>query len=122
MSLIESFTIEVVYLDACPFVEVLTGNEEYPDRDIEVDAVHAGLEQPWLDVLEHLGAHSDEHSCVSCQGPVGFVLYENDERPAWSGLRWEITVLARQDGGPVLALCETCHPSLSVLVEESLSG
>ena len=55
----------------------------------------------------------DAHTCAvpGCEQPVGYVLHEDDDNPARSGLAWHWTTLVLVPGNDVRAVCEECSPT-----------
>lgn len=91
--------IEFVVFDSSPFQSYDTLLPEYWDLPF------------WFtDKLWHMADHLDNSLCSGCRTGVGYVLHEDDDNPARSGVRWVVTYLARQDGGTVKPLCEECGP------------
>src|SRR5580704_16220714 len=93
-------TIEYVWLEIMPFVKGLDGDE--------VSAEHTALPEPFLTALKRIITDVDSSNCVTCDDAIGFVLTENAD--GFECPEWRITTLAREDGGPVVLLCESCTP------------
>lgn len=70
----------------------------------------ADLPEVYVAALDAIVRNADNVECDSCGNGVGYVLHEDDDNPARSGCRWHSVWLAREDNGPVVALCEDCSP------------
>lgn len=103
-------TFEFVYFEAAPYVTTtaLDGYGRTVDKD-EIASAHLDLPEPFLAQLRELLVNADR-SCYACADtPVGFVLI-TDLTLDREYVEWQPTGLVRQDGGPVVALCEDCSP------------
>lgn len=94
--------IEVVFCESAPFVSAF--------QQVLVAEEYADLPAPFLEALAALHRSVDYMTCA-CGDPIGFVLVY---RPVTVGpeeiVEWKPTALAREDGGPVVVLCEDCAP------------
>jgi len=104
-------TIQYVYIETAPHVTRYSPGAEYDVTEVEDE--YAGLPQPFLDVLEATLLNIDNISCAYCGGATGYVLKENHE--GFERLYWRVTTLARENDGPIHALCGDCSlPDLTL--------
>jgi hypothetical protein len=82
---------------------------DYPTQEIDPE-FYAELSQPFRDAAARVVvAEEGETHCQDCGDPIGWLLFEDDERPQQSGMRW-LLVCVVATGATAVLVCEDCSP------------
>lgn len=104
---------EVTTVHRVEYVVIEQAPLDSPIADAAVDAyIHEydNLPEIFDAALGDIVTHQDSRQCGNCKDGVGYVLFDDDDYPERSGLKWKSVWLIRELGGLVGLLCEECSP------------